>query len=210
MGFGNIELHIPLQVERNTIVFPMKKQCLPIVLRALVPVFATLSCVAPATPKVAGLAPDHALASQVFDQVNDYRKSEGSGPLLGHPALNRMAEQHSEYMRVNRGKFNLDGKNISHMGSEGRAVEAMRMYHFISFSENVASAPKANSGPKSAANLVSLWVHSPDHEAAMKNPEYTHTGVGIVIDADGTIFATQLFGTLTNSPMNDRLRFNGF
>ena len=188
----------------------MKKQRLPIILSALVPVFATLSCVAPSNLKVAALAPDHVLASQVFDQVNNYRKSKGSGPLLGHPALNRMAEQHSEYMRENRGKFNLDGKNISHMGSEGRALAAMRMYHFTSTSENVAATPKASSVPQSAANLVTLWVHSPDHEAAMKNPEYTHTGVGIVTDSDGTIFATQLFGTLTNSPMNDRMRYNGF
>ena len=89
-------------------------------------------------------------------------------------------------------------------------MEAMRMHHFISFSENVAAAPKASSVSKSAANLVTLWIHSPDHEAAMRNPDYTHTGVGIVTDADGTIFATQLFGTLTNSPMNDRMRYNGF
>jgi uncharacterized protein YkwD len=121
-----------------------------------------------------------------------------------------MAEQHSEYMRENRGKFSLNGKNVTHMGSEGRAVEAMRMYHFISFSENVAAVPKADSVPKSAANLVTLWVHSTDHEAEMRNSDYTHTGVGIVTDTDGTIFATQLFGTLINSPMNDRLRYDGF
>jgi uncharacterized protein YkwD len=188
----------------------MTHRYLQIVFCLLVPASGVMSCVAPTQVKVSGNSPDRLLASQVFDQVNDYRKDKGSGPLLGHPALNRMAEQHSEYMRENRGKFNLDGKNVSHMGSEGRAVEAMRMYHFISFSENVAAAPKASSVPQSAATLVTLWIHSPDHEAAMRNPEYTHTGVGIVTDADGTIFATQLFGTLTNSPMNDRMRFNGF
>ncbi len=188
----------------------MNHRYLQIAFCLLFPTLGLMSCVAPTKIKVSANSQDRLVASQIFDQVNTYRKSKGSGPLLGHPALNRMAEQHSEYMRGNRGKFNLNGKNVSHIGSEGRAVEAMRMHHFISFSENVAAAPKASSVSQSAANLVTLWIHSPDHEAAMRNPDYTHTGVGIVTDADGTIFATQLFGTLTDSPMNDRMRFNGF
>ena len=86
----------------------------------------------------------------------------------------------------------------------------MRMHHFISISENVAAARRGGSDSQSAAMLVRLWENSPKHEAAMRAPEYTHTGVGVVIDSDGTIFATQLFGTLSTSQLSTRERFNSF
>ena len=33
----------------------------------------------------------------------------------------------------------------------------------------------------------------------MRKQTWTHTGIGIVTDADGTVFATQVFGTVTGS-----------
>jgi uncharacterized protein YkwD len=188
----------------------MKTRYFLALLGSLFPLLGTTSCVAPTKLKVAAYSPDQILASCVFDQVNGYRKNKGSGPLKGHPGLNNLAVRHSEYMRRNRGKFDLYGKNVSHMGSEGRSLAAMRIYHFTSISENVAAARKAGSDSASAANLVVLWKNSPNHEAAMADPEYTHTGVGIVTDSDGTIFATQLFGTMTTSQLSTRERFNAF
>jgi uncharacterized protein YkwD len=188
----------------------MKIRHLPILLGCLFPLLGTTSCVTPTKVKVSAYSPDQVLASCVFDQVNGYRKMRGSGSLKGHPGLNKLAVQHSEYMRKNRGTFEIYGKNVTHMGSEGRAMAAMRIYNFISISENVAAAPKANSDSRSAANLVTLWKNSPKHEAAMAAQQYTHTGVGIVTDSDGTIFATQLFGSLTTSQLGTRERFNSF
>lgn len=188
----------------------MKTCCLPVLLGILFPLLASTSCVNPAKLDVAAQSPDGNLASCVFDYVNGYRKSHGSGALRGHPGLNKLAVAHSEYMRKNRGTFELYGKNVTHMGSEGRSLVAMRVHHFTSVSENVAAAPKAGSDSQSAAKLVILWKNSPKHEAAMRAPEYTHTGVGIVMDADGTIFATQLFGTLSTSQLSTRERFNSF
>lgn len=188
----------------------MKLQTRLTLCASLLAIFCSMSCVAPTKLKVSAYSPDQVLASSVFDQVNGYRKKQGSGSLKGHPGLNQLAVQHCEFMRKKRGTFDLHGKNVTHMGSEGRALVAMRIYNFTSVSENVAAARKGNSDSASAGNLVRLWENSPKHEAAMVDPEYTHTGVGIVTDSDGTIFATQLFGTLTTSQLGNRERFNGF
>lgn len=168
------------------------------------------SCTPTQSVRVSSLSPDQILASCVHNQVNAYRKSKGSAALSGHPGLNKLALQHSEYMRKNRGTFGLYGKNVTHMGSEGRALAAMRIYNFINSSENVAAAMKGASNSQSAATLVKLWTNSPEHEAEMKASSYTHTGIGIVTDADGTMFATQIFGTLTQNQLATRERFNSF
>jgi uncharacterized protein YkwD len=186
----------------------MKKSYRPFLVAALLPFLASPCCVAPTKLNVSAASPDKILASAVFDHVNQYRKSQGSGSLTMHPVLNQLATTHCEYMRKNRGTFKLYGKNVTHMGSEGRALAAMRIYHFSSMAENVAAAPKAGSDSQSAAKLVVLWKNSPKHKAAMVQPAYTHSGVGIVTDADGTIFATQLFGTLSTSQLSSHQRFN--
>ena len=44
----------------------------------------------------------------------------------------------------------------------------------------------------------------------MRNPAWTHTGVGTVVNTDGRVFATQLFGTMNLSQLSTRDRFSGF
>lgn len=163
-----------------------------------------VSC-APATNKVGQLDPrSRSLASTVYEQANSYRVKCGSNPLKGHPGLNKLAIEHSEYMRDHRGTFNIYGKNITHMASESRALVAMRVYDFISFSENVAAVMKGSSDSQSASRLMSLWKNSPKHDAALRTPSFTHTGIGVIIDSDGTVFATQLFGNLPEGKLSPR------
>lgn len=187
-----------------------KNKIANIVLTCLLPLLGFISCAPTQSAKVAAYSPDQMLASSVFDRVNDYRKSKGSGPLKRHAGLDKLAVQHSEYMCKKRGTFEIYGKNVTHLGSEGRALVAMRIYSFINTGENVAAAMKGASDSHSTAELVALWKNSPKHEAAMRAPEYTHTGVGVVTDTDGTVFATQLFATRTISQMAARERFNSF
>lgn len=188
----------------------MKTRLALLSISILLPLAATSSCSSTRTLQVAASSEDQLIASCVFDQVNSYRRSLGAAPMLNHSGLNKLATQHSEYMRLHRGSFDLHGRNVTHMGSEGRALVAMRIYNFINSSENVAATGKGVSNSQSASKLVELWKHSPDHDATMKAAEYTHTGIGIVTDSDGTVFATQLFGTLTNSQTAARQRFNSF
>lgn len=188
----------------------MKFPNLLVALGILLPLIGSPCCTPTISHEVAACSRDQMLASCVFEQVNRYRQSTGSARLVDHSGLNKLALQHSEYMRRHRGTFGIYGKNVTHIGSEGRSLVAMRIYNFINYSENVAATMKCVSDARSASKLVGLWTNSPDHLAAMESSSYTHTGVGIVTDTDGTVFATQIFGTMTNNQLATRQRFNSF
>lgn len=188
----------------------MKFPNLLVSLGMLLPLIGSPSCTPTISLEVAACSRDQVLATCVFEQVNRLRMDMGSAPMLNHSGLNKLAAQHSEYMRRHRGTFEIHGKNVTHMGSEGRALVAMRIYNFVNSSENVAATMKCDSDVQSASKLVGLWRNSPDHMATMGASAYTHTGVGIVTDSDGTVFATQLFGTMSNSLLATRQRFNSF
>lgn len=150
------------------------------------------------------------LSNQIFQDVNAYRRNHGARELQRHAGLDRLAKEHSEYLRKHRGTFNLYGKNVSHDGAEGRALIAMKTLRMMSTSENVASTVSARSDTQTSMYFVTLWQKSPAHEEAMRNHAWTHTGIGTVVDADGRAFATQLFGTINNSQMMMQERFNRF
>jgi uncharacterized protein YkwD len=158
-------------------------------------------------PVSASLRPDSSLTERVFQEVNSYRRSHGATDLQRHAGLDRLAQEHSEYLRQHRGEFGIYGKNVSHIGFDGRALIAREAYHMENISENVAAAnhPGANSAPA----LVKLWEGSKDHEFNMRSA-WTYTGIGVVVDTDGMVFATQLFATVTDSQMSVRDRFNHF
>jgi hypothetical protein len=40
--------------------------------------------------------------------------------------------------------------------------------------------------------------------------DWTHSGIGVVVDSDGTVFATQLFATRSYSQMAFREKMNSF
>lgn len=147
------------------------------------------------------------LSSQVFQETNAYRRSHGARELQRHPGLDRLASEHCEYLRKNRGTFNFYGKNVSHDGAEGRALVAMKRLNMFSCSENVASTMSQGSDPQTSRAIVQLWQQSRDHEQAMRDKAWTHTGIGTVVAEDGRVFATQLFGTMSQShlTMHDRL-----
>lgn len=173
---------------------------------------ALASCAGP-SPKTARITvsapskPNSSLTGQVLQEVNAYRRNHGAQELQGHAGLDRLAQQHCEFMMKNRGKFGLSGKNVSHMGFEGRALLLRQRYNMPSCAENVASTSNIHGGV--ASTLVGLWAKSKGHEKNMLSP-WTHTGIGIVKDSDGTVFSTELFATASDSQMTARNRFNGF
>jgi len=150
---------------------------------------------------------DSSLRGQLLQEVNTYRRNHGGQELQRHAGLDSLAQKHSEFLRQNRGKFEFDGKNVSHMGFEGRALLARRQYNMLSCAENVATTSNTSEG--TASTLVSTWTKSSQHKKNILG-SWTHTGVGIVKDSDGTVFATQLFGIVSDSQMTARNRFNGF
>lgn len=140
-------------------------------------------------------------ATSLWKQVNAYRASKGLAPLKRHPGLDSLAQQHSDYLLKNRAKL-LTGRG-SHAGFQSRAAVARGQYNIEALSENVAYATRGG-------NLVQTWISSRPHERAMRG-KWTHTGIGLAIDRDGMMFATQLFGTPSkNSHMALRERFGPY
>lgn len=182
----------------------------PQLLIALTCVCALISCASSGSNSSSACLNDNGVSGCLLSDVNDYRASRGGRALRRSGGLDQLARQHSDYMRTNRGKFKLYGVNVSHMGSEGRALVAMRNYNFSSVSENVAATNQEGSARATSLKLLNLWQHSSSHNEAILQKEWTHTGIGIVTDSDGMVFATQLFGTANIFQDNVRARFNQF
>ncbi len=153
------------------------------------------------------LHPDDSLSGNVFREVNLYRQSLGIANLERHAGLDQLAQEHCEYLMTHRGTFDLYGTNVSHYGSEARALLAQNLYNAESSSENVACT--TNRGKATAAHLVQMWSASSDHDFAMREA-WTHTGVGIIVDKDGAVFCTQIFASLTYSQIIVRTQSTGF
>lgn len=151
----------------------------------------------------APLRPDRSLSGEVFEEINSYRAQHGGKRLQRHPGLDRLAQRHSQYLLNNRGKSGLHGTTVSHDGFEGRAMFARASFKMAALSENVAAAHGA-----SARYFVKLWGESRSHSHNMKS-DWAYTGIGIAVAPDGTVFATQLFGSKPFSghmEMTDRFR----
>jgi uncharacterized protein YkwD len=132
------------------------------------------------------------LSNRILQEVNAYRSTTGARPLTRNAGLDRLAQEHCEYLRKNRGSFKVHGSNVSHQGFESRTLMARRYYHFSQLGENVAAVGGgANNAP---GKMVQLWAASPSHNFAMKGKNWSATGIGVVVDSDGMVFATQLFG----------------
>lgn len=163
----------------------------------------------PATQKIqvsAEVRPDSSISGRVLQEVNSYRASRGKNQLTRHSGLDRLAQEHCEYLRQHRGTFSLNGRNVSHFGFEGRTLVARERYNMSSVSENVAASTRC-ANPATA--MLNLWKESKDHHKNMLDA-WTHTGMGVVVDSDGMIFATQLFATPNYGQLSTRERFNRF
>ena len=145
------------------------------------------------------------LAGNIHAQVNAYRQSLGKPALQRHVGLDRLAQQHAEFMHKNRGRFGKgNAGNLTHLGFEERTMAAQRGMGMSNVGENVGSCR----GTKHPADtLVGAWKNSKGHHLNLKGG-WTQTGIGVVVDADGTVFATQLFGTVNRShhSMMNRMR----
>lgn len=147
------------------------------------------------------------LADRLFDDVNAYRRSKGASNLVRHAGLDKLAQEHCQYLMQHRGSFSLKGKNVSHIGAQDRFIVAQHVYQMANVSENVASCSKSSGSTTQA--LITLWKNSDDHHRNMIDV-WTHSGIGVAVDADGMVFATQIFATKNNSLMQTRDRFNQF
>jgi uncharacterized protein YkwD len=136
---------------------------------SLVLALATVVCSGPTsvvTAQDAGYSPDGEEWAFV-DLVNAYRGSLGIGPVTLNYELGAAADYHSIDM-ANNNYFNhyfMDGTdpgtNIQNFGYTG-----------FPWAENIAA------GMASAQDVLVGWQNSPEHDATMRNPEFTEIGIG--------------------------------
>jgi uncharacterized protein YkwD len=140
------------------------------------------------------------LSGRIHNEVNAYRTSIGARPLTRNAGLDRLAQEHCEFLRRNRGTFGLSGSNVSHQGFENRTLMARKFLNISQLGENVVAATGGN-GTGAPSKIVRLWDSSPSHRFAMRG-DWQQTGIGVVVDDDGMVFATQLFGAGGSSQMD--------
>jgi uncharacterized protein YkwD len=157
-----------------------------------------VSCAAPAktiTVYMSSSTRDEtSLSNQVFREVNSYRRDRNKKDLISHPGLARLAREHAQFLRLNRGKYGAGVSDANHIGFANRAMKAQYTMGFGRVAENVVCCHGGG-----GATFVRLWSHSPPHNATMIGA-YQYTGIGTVVDKDGMVFSVQLFA-VAKSPV---------
>ncbi|HEY9864603.1 MAG TPA: CAP domain-containing protein [Candidatus Obscuribacterales bacterium] len=122
------------------------------------------------------------LELSVHQQVNDYRKSKNLPPLKLDPNISEQSRIHSYAMANGQVAF-------GHGGSEARFQKIRQFAPWREIGENVAFNSGYSNPGKEA---VEGWIESPGHQRNMVG-NYDFTGVGIVRNAKGEYYFTQIF-----------------
>ena len=119
----------------------------------------------------------------LFDAVNTLRAADGKAALTRNAYIDGLCRQHAQSM-VNR-------NHLDHLNFLDRAT---------SITANVpgtgpcAENVQQNNMPCNASDMANLWFNSTTgHKENMLNAAYNVSGMGIVIDGMGQIWACQLF-----------------
>lgn len=117
---------------------------------------------------------------RVLDEVNRYRLSKGLNKLELNEDIAKEARQHSLDMAEKKMAFGHQGfdQRISHIQA--------RIPHFAGGAENIACFKLP------PQQVVQKWLTSRGHRRNIEG-RYHLTGVGIVQDAKGWIYYTQIF-----------------
>ncbi|MBD2729419.1 CAP domain-containing protein [Nostoc sp. FACHB-892] len=132
------------------------------------------------TIQVAASSNNAAVEQSVFNQINNYRVSQGLPALTRNSAIDNQARIHSQNMANGKVSF-------GHTGFSQR-VKAIGI-SYSSAAENVAYN-QGYSDP--ATQAVQGWLKSPGHLANIKG-NFEKTGIGVASNSKGEIYFTQIF-----------------
>jgi uncharacterized protein YkwD len=121
---------------------------------------------------------------QVIELVNRERTANGCGTVQSNSQLATASRLHSEDQA--------ETENMSHTGSDGSSPwdRAERAGYQRAIGENVAA------GYRTPAAVMEGWMNSPGHRANILNCDAKAIGVGVAAAADGTLYWTQMFGSV--------------
>jgi uncharacterized protein YkwD len=121
------------------------------------------------------------IESAIYNRVNLYRMSLDLPPLVIDPVISAQAKAHSQAMARTG--------NMSHDGFRERVDSVAKTISYRSAAENVAT----NMGYKQP-DVVAIegWIESPGHHRNMTG-RFDLTGIGVVQDAKGEYYFTQIF-----------------
>ncbi|MXR42339.1 hypothetical protein GRX01_13450 [Halobaculum sp. WSA2] len=122
-------------------------------------------------------------------KLNSHRRNNDLSRLVSDPRLARIARHHS-YDMANR-------EYINHTSPDGvtfgdRLLNAN--YDCLSSRENIAGrywkAENTQTEEELAEAFLRGFIHSPEHNTAMVNPDMTTVGIGIYVAKDGRAYVT--------------------
>ena len=122
--------------------------------------------------------------------INEVRLDQGLGPLDQLDSLADIAREHSEDM-VAREFF-------AHRSPDGKMAEQRVQASDVRVDGVAENLYKCRGVDDPLVAVVDGWMGSKGHRENILGDAYTHTGVGVAVAADGTIYFTQLF---TRPPM---------
>ncbi len=122
---------------------------------------------------------------EIYQLVNEHREEQGLPPMAYNDAIAEVAQDHSSDMARGIVAF-------GHGGFKDRFDILKSKLAFIAAgAENVAY------GAQDAEQAVKLWLRSAGHKKNIQG-NFTHTGIGVVRNNDGTLYFTQLFVKCSN------------
>jgi uncharacterized protein YkwD len=126
-----------------------------------------------------------AMERETIAAVNELRRGRGLGALLADARLTSVARSHSEEMSL-RGYF-------AHRSPDGREAADRVRDQGLDFRRLGENLHKSRGSDDPVQTAVESWSNSQRHRTTMLAPDYTHTAVGVAVDASGELYFTQLF-----------------
>jgi len=139
---------------------------------------------APAQCPSPALTPDE---TRVLALLNATRAEHGLAPLAVDPALVGVARAHCADME-RRNYFSHWEPDAAHRNPVDRYAEVLGHRPTVVVGENLGTFTKPDFG----AIHVAL-MNSPTHRGNVLHPQYTHTGIGVLVRSDGSTWVTQMF-----------------
>ena len=110
--------------------------------------------------------------------INNYRAQHGLNPLTFSKELIRAATWMSNDMLIHN--------YLNHTDSLGRIfsdrIQACGYTNFLTMGENI------DSGDPDSLSTFNAWSHSPPHNTAMLNPDFTEAGISLAFDASADLY----------------------